>query len=140
MVIEAKTGRIIVEKLSSGRDLLEEIERVVKSAEVSGGFIAVIGTLSKAAFGYYEEKGYKRIEINELLEILSCIGNISEAEGEKMIHAHITVSNSKGKAYGGHVLPGCIIGPTAELIIIEGENLILKRKLDEKTGLKTLET
>lgn len=140
MVVEAKIGRIIVERLESGKDLLSEIERVIREAGVRGGFLSVIGTLSKAVFGYYEKGGYKKIEIKELLEILSCIGNISEANNEKVIHAHITVSNRRGEAYGGHVLQGCTIGPTAELIIIEGENLILKRKLDEKTGLKILET
>ncbi|HID15759.1 MAG TPA: DNA-binding protein, partial [Candidatus Atribacteria bacterium] len=119
MVVEAKVGRIIVERLTSGKDLLEEIKRVVKEANVKSGFLLAIGALSKAVFGYYEEekREYKKIEINELLEILSCIGNISEAEGEeKIIHAHITVGNSKGEAYGGHILPGCIIGPTVELI------------------------
>ena len=140
MVIEAKTGRIIIERLTKGKDLLEEIKRVAESTRVNGGFLAVIGALSKVVFGFYEEKRYKKVEIDGPLEMLSCIGNISESEGEKIIHAHITVSNNKGEAYGGHLLPGCIIDPTAELIIIEGENLTLKRKLDEETGLKILET
>jgi len=37
-------------------------------------------------------------------------------------------------------MEGCIVDPTAELIIIEGENLLLRRFIDEKTKLKLLLT
>ncbi|RLE51659.1 MAG: DNA-binding protein [Candidatus Methanomethylicota archaeon] len=140
MTLSAKIGRIIVARLPTGEDLLDEILKVVNEAEVSGGCLMLIGALSKAAFGIYVEGKYKVIELQGPLEILSCIGNIAESNGEKIVHAHITVSDAQGKAYGGHLLNGCIIDPTAELVIIEGENLKLQRKLDKETGLKLLST
>ncbi|MCS7385637.1 MAG: DUF296 domain-containing protein [archaeon GB-1867-005] len=140
MVAISQTGRFIVARLPKDGDLMEEILKVAKELDISGGCLMIIGALSKAVFGIYTGKEYKKIELQGPLEILSCIGNIAEADGEKVVHAHITVSDSQGRAFGGHLLKGCIIHPTAELVIIEGENLKLKRKLDPETGLKLLST
>lgn len=62
-------------------------------------------------------------------------GNISIIENKPPVHAHIAVSNRRGEVFGGHVLPGCIIAATGELVLIEAVDVELQRKLDEKTQL-----
>jgi len=71
----------------------------------------------------------------EPLEIVSCMGNISMKEDEPLVHAQIAVSNRKGEVFGGHVLSGCIIAATGELVLIEAVDVELQRKLDEPTQL-----
>ena len=55
-----------------------------------------------------------------------------------MVHAHITVCDSEGRAFGGHVLEGCVVSPTAELALLELSGARLVRRLDAATGLKLL--
>ncbi len=140
MVITSSVGRIIVHRISKGSDLIKEIRGIAEKLNITGGAILLIGALENAVFGFYEKGEYKKIEVKGPLEIISCVGNVSEFEGNKVIHAHIAVANSEGKVYGGHLMEGCIVDPTAELIIIEGENLLLRRFIDEKTKLKLLLT
>jgi predicted DNA-binding protein with PD1-like motif len=67
------------------------------------------------------------------------MGNIAvDEKGETIIHAHIVVSNEKGEAFGGHLMKDCLVGPTAELVIIEATGVNLQRALDQKTKLKLL--
>jgi hypothetical protein len=69
------------------------------------------------------------------LEIVSCLGNISIKEGKIFAHAHVVVSDEKANAYGGHVMPGCLIGVTGELVLFEATGIKLSRRFDEKTKL-----
>ena len=132
---ESKIGRVVFARLSEDEDLLEAIILRTKQAEITTGFFTLIGALKKAKFGFYHEQEYKPIEISEPVEIVSCIGNISLKEEELIIHAHISISNKEGEAFGGHLLPGCVVSVNAELVLVEATDLILQRVLDEKTKL-----
>jgi predicted DNA-binding protein with PD1-like motif len=77
--------------------------------------------------------------LNKPLEIASCIGNITvDDKGEVLVHAHIVVSDENGQAFGGHLMKGCHVGATAELVIIEGKGVNLQRIFDQKTKLNIL--
>jgi predicted DNA-binding protein with PD1-like motif len=132
---ESKIGRIVFARLSEDEDLLEAITLRAKRARISAGFFILIGALKKAKLGFYHEEEYKPIEISEPMEIVSCIGNISLKQEKLIVHAHIAVSNKKGEAFGGHLLPGCVVSVNAELVLIEAADLKLQRVPDEKTKL-----
>lgn len=128
-------GKVVFARLFEDEDLLEDINLVANRAGINVGFFNLIGTLKKANVGFYCEGRYKTIEVNGPLEIASCIGNVSLKEGKPFAHAHIVVSDRKGKAMGGHVMQGCIIGATAELVLTEAAGVHLHRKFDKKTQL-----
>ena len=132
---ESKVGRVVFARLSEDEDLLEAITLRAKRAKITTGFFILIGALKKAKFGFYREQGYKPIEISEPVEIVSCIGNISVKEQDPIVHAHISISNDKGEAFGGHLLSGCVVSVNAELVLVEATDLRLHRVLDEKTKL-----
>ena len=132
---ESKSGRIVLARLSEDEDLLEAITRRAKRAKITAGFFILIGALKKAKLGFYREQEYKPIEISEPVEIASCMGNISVKEEEPLVHAHISVSNEKGEAFGGHLLPGCVVSVNAELVLVEAADLRLQRVFDEETKL-----
>jgi len=70
------------------------------------------------------------------LEIVSCMGNISsKEETELVVHGHIVVSDSGGNAFGGHVLPGCLVDATVELVLVEVESGTLRREFDAQRNL-----
>jgi len=134
--LESKLGRVVFARLFENEDLLEAISNTAKKTEIKAGFFILIGTLKKAKLGFYRHGKYEPLQIDEPTEIVSCMGNISlKGEEELVVHAHISVSDEKGKVLGGHVLPGCIVAATAELILVEAVDVKLQRKFDEKTKL-----
>jgi hypothetical protein len=132
---KSKIGRIVFARLSEDEDLLEAITLRAKRAQITTGFFILIGALKQAKLGFYREQEYKPIEISEPMEVASCMGNISVKDEELVVHAHISVSNEKGEAFGGHLLSGCIVSVNAELVLVEAADLILQRVLDEITNL-----
>lgn len=135
---ESKVGKVVFARFSENEDLLKAITAVAERAEVAAGFFMLIGTLKTAKLGFFREGKYETIEMEQPLEIVSCNGDISIKEGTVLVHAHATVSDEKGRAFGGHVMQGCLIGATGELILIETTGCNLFRKLDEKTKLSLL--
>jgi predicted DNA-binding protein with PD1-like motif len=138
-MLEGKIGRIFFSRIMEGEDLAEAVKKRAEKSGVKAGVIVAIGSLKKAVLGYYKEGQYKYIQLEGPLEIASCTGNIAvDEKGETIIHAHIVVTNERGKAFGGHLMQGSIVGATAELAIIEAADLTLQRAFDEKTNLKLL--
>ena len=79
-------------------------------------------------------KQYEFIEIDEPMEITKLSGNISIKDQAPMVHAHLTMADSKGNAFGGHLAPGTILF-ACEIIIEKYEGAKLERGFDETTGL-----
>jgi len=139
-VAEGEVGRFLFFRLEAGSDLLEAIKIAASNSGIRAGLLACIGGLERARLGFYVGSGrYEAIELQGPLELLSCLGNVSEGPGgELIVHAHACVSDGEGRAFGGHLLEGCVIKPTAELALIELSGGELRRELDTTTGLKLL--
>jgi len=134
--LEAKLGKVIFARLFENEDLLEAISNTSKQRGIKAGFFILIGTLKEARLGFYRQGKYEHIQIDGPVEIVSCMGNISlKEEKELVVHAHISISNEKGNVLGGHLLPGCIVSVTAELVLVEVTDVKLQRMFDEKTKL-----
>ena len=134
--VESEVKRTVFARLVEGEDLLETIGSVAKGHRINSGFFFLIGTLKKAILGYYKEGSYVSIEKAGPLEIASCMGNISvKEESELVIHAHIVVSDGKGDAFAGHVLPGCQVDATVELVLVAVEDAVLRREYEARKNL-----
>ena len=129
-------GEKFIGKLSYGSDLLEEITETCKALDIKFGHIEAIGAVKKVRLAYYdqEKQKYGHFEINEPLEIASLLGNVSSKNGVPMVHAHMTLADETGKAYGGHLAPGTIVF-ACEIVIQAFKEEPLKRGKDEETGL-----
>jgi uncharacterized protein len=138
-MLEGKIGKICFARLSENDDLSESIKKAAEESGVKAGALILIGALKQAVLGCYKQGEYINTELKGHVEIASCMGNIAHDEkGETVIHAHIVVSNEKGEAFGGHMMKGCLVGPTAELVMVEATDLNLERAFDEKTKIKLL--
>ena len=113
-----KVDRVIFAKLSKGEDLIESVEEIAEKEKIDFGVFFIIGTLKKAVFGFYSPQ-MRPVTMEEPLEIISCIGNITRKDGKLKVHAHINITDSKYHSYGGHLLPGCEIDVVGELVILE---------------------
>jgi len=75
--------------------------------------------------GFFEpqKKDYKKIPIDEQVELMSVVGNIARDHGQPRIHAHIVVGKSDGKAHGGHLMDASV-RPTLEVVLVESATLV----------------
>ena len=131
-------NNIIFIRLFPNEDLNEEIKKVCNQFKVKTAIvISGIGQLKNATLGYFKEKGNYMDEIfNKPLEILSLTGNIINQNNDFILHLHTILGDEKKNTIGGHFIKG-IIGVTAEIVILKTD-INASRKLDGKTGLKTL--
>ena len=136
-----KANKIFLERLQHDRDLLLSIQQVFAQQGIKMGFFAAIGAVKRAKVGFYDQKerSYREELIDEPAEILSCIGNASELEGDTSVHAHVTLALEDGSTRGGHLLEGTVIF-ACELCGVELAGEQLKRVFDTVTGLKLWET
>ncbi len=68
-------------------------------------------------------------------EIVSLAGTLS-SEGS---HLHLSVSDSTGKTIGGHLLEGCTVYTTAEIVIAASDEFVFSREEDGTTPWKELQ-
>ncbi|MCF2135967.1 MAG: DNA-binding protein [Candidatus Thorarchaeota archaeon] len=135
-----KTGRTIVARLMPGEDILKSLERLVLEHNIRGGQLQLIGAVARAHLGYFdrEKNQYVDFTVEEDLEVVSCMGNISRlAEGTPVVHAHMVVADRTGRTYGGHLLKGTEVSVTIEIVINEFQDEI-RRALDKTSGLNLI--
>lgn len=109
-------------------------EHCLKAARFTG-----IGAFSKVELGFFDFgiKDYKKIPVNEQVEVLSLMGDVALYGDESKLHAHVVVGKSDGTAMGGHLLKATV-HPTLELILEETPGY-LQRRIDEETGLALID-
>jgi predicted DNA-binding protein with PD1-like motif len=137
--ITENTGRVIVIRLEPGEDILTSIEKIVEESKLLSGHLSLIGAVSRVHLGYFDvhQKVYKDFTIDEDLEVVSCVGNISRLKDDYVVHAHVVASDVNGKCYAGHLMEGCTVSVTIEIVITEFTEM--SRARDETTGLNLLD-
>lgn len=135
-----KTLRVIVCRFRTGDDILDCLNEAARENRITAGSFTAIGAAQKASLGYYLGEGqYSSISLQGPLEIVSCIGNVSIKENQPFVHAHITLTDKEGKAYGGHLMPETRVGATFEVTFHAYDDVKLSRKLDQATKLFLLD-
>ena len=127
-----KTYAII---LDSGDEVMECLTSFAKKEKLKASQFNAIGAFSKATLGFFDFniKDYKKIEIQEQVEVLNIAGDISLYNNEIKIHAHVVVGKEDGSAHGGHLLKATA-HPTLEIILTESPSY-LKREMDKESGI-----
>lgn len=130
-------GYILV--LETGDEVLSKIKEFVKERGLTSYRFEAIGAFERAVLGFYdlEKKDYKKNPVNEQVEVVSLIGNVTESDGETKVHTHAVLGKSDGTAYGGHLLEGHV-KPTLEILVKPYGTKVVRHK-DEKTGLPLID-
>lgn len=126
-----------VGRFDKDADLLEEIQKFAEEKAIESGIFSIIGAVQNVKFGFYDqvEKKYRDMFLEEEAEILHCTGNLSIKDGKPFAHAHITLSDKQGQAFGGHLSSAKIF--VAEFYIKKFLNKV-ERKFDAETNLELL--
>ena len=131
-----RTYAIVFERGDEVRQGLLEFANTNRFADAH---LTGIGAFSAVILGFFDasRKEYKKIPINEQVEVLSFTGNIVQKDGKPRLHAHVVVGKSDGTAHGGHFLGGRV-WPTLEIMLSELP-VHLRRRDDAETGLALIE-
>lgn len=121
-------------RLKPCEDLKKSLSRFVEQNNIQAGFIlTTVGSLQQATLRFANQDNSHVFK--EKFEIVSLVGTLS-IHG---LHLHISLSDKTGKTIGGHLVDGCIIYTTAEIVIGSTEDLIFLRTVDKMTGYRELE-
>jgi uncharacterized protein len=132
---------VLIERFGNGEDILERLTDLVQKNHISSGSFTAIGTVEKATVGYFIGDGqYSNTSLQGPLEVVSCMGNVTLKEGRPFVHAHMVFSDSQGRTYGGHLMPGTTVDATLEVTLHAYDDVILFRKQDPRTKLLVLDT
>ncbi|MES2591814.1 MAG: PPC domain-containing DNA-binding protein [Bacteroidota bacterium] len=120
-------------RLKPDQDLRNELEIFTKEHNIQAGYIITsVGSLKSASLRLADQSNPKNY--SEKFEIVSLVGTLS-TDG---VHLHISIADKDGKTIGGHLVEGCKIYTTAEIIIGNAEGMLFLREQDEQTGFKEL--
>jgi predicted DNA-binding protein with PD1-like motif len=120
-------------RLSPGEDIKLALKAFTAEKQIkAGAILTCVGSLSKAALRYAKKP--KAELITGDMEILSLVGTLSP-DGP---HLHLTVGDADGNTRGGHVMDGCIVRTTCELVIGALAGIHFTREHDPATGYEEL--
>lgn len=121
-------------RLKPGQDLKKEIENLVNEKQIKAGWISTcVGSLTNYQIRFANQQ--KGGTDTGHFEIVSLTGTIS-TNGS---HLHISISDSTGKTIGGHLMEGCKIYTTAEIVILSSNEFIFNREKDGTTPWEELQ-
>jgi uncharacterized protein len=129
---DPKTYAVIFD---TGEEAISGLQRFAAQHQLTASEFTAIGAFQSLVLGYFDwqRKDYDRIPIDEQVEVLALVGNITRKDSDRNIHAHVVVGKRDGTAHGGHLLEAHV-RPTLEVVVtMSPEHLV--RELDEETGL-----
>lgn len=105
----------------------------VAARGIKAGWIAgVVGSLSQAALRFAGQ--HDATQLVGAFEIVALSGTLDTHGG----HLHLSVADAQGMMRGGHVMPGCLVRTTCELIIGELDDLCFTREPCSLSGYDEL--
>jgi predicted DNA-binding protein with PD1-like motif len=120
-------------RLLPGQDLKKEIEAIVRQEHIeAGAMLTCVGSLTDVTLRMANQSE-PRVWHNHF-EIVSLVGTLS-TNGS---HLHLSVSDLTGQTLGGHLLEGCTIYTTVELVIGVMTEVVYERQTDPTFGYKEL--
>jgi predicted DNA-binding protein with PD1-like motif len=116
-------------RLMPGQDLKKELIAFCKAQGIQAAtLICGVGSL-KEAFLRLADAQQGTLYWGPF-EIVSLIGTLN---GDAA-HLHISIADANGQVLGGHLLDGCLIQTTAEIVLLENSRLEFRRENDPATG------
>ncbi len=113
-------------RLKPQQDLFDSIEAFAKQNNIEAGCIlSSVGSLTHATLRLANREYYN--EYDGHFEIVSMTGTVS-IHGS---HIHVAISDGNGVTIGGHLVSGCKIYTTAEIVLLELDDVVYKRELFE---------
>ncbi len=118
-------------------DILPTIQQFCVGQKITNAKIEGIGSVDNPQLAHYslQDQAYAEQRLDGTYEITSMLGNVALVDGAPKAHLHVTISDHKMRAGGGHLIGG-VCSATIELILTSYPTQFAKVR-DPSTGLDT---
>ena len=120
-------------RLKPGQDLKLALDEVVQQQHITAGtLLTCVGSLTDVSLRLANQDGPTTYKGH--FEIVSLVGTLATAGS----HVHLSVSDSTGRTLGGHLMAGCQVYTTAEIVVGILPDVVFSREPDPTFGYREL--
>ncbi|MBO0930399.1 PPC domain-containing DNA-binding protein [Fibrella aquatilis] len=120
-------------RLKPGQDLKLALDELVQNQHIAAGtLLTCVGSLTDVSLRLANQDGPTHYQGH--FEIVSLVGTLA-ASGS---HVHLSVSDSTGRTLGGHLMVGCKVYTTAEIVVGILPDVVFSREPDPTFGYREL--
>ena len=125
--------KTVCRRLHRGDDLLLSIRTLCEREKIDAAVVlSAVGCVSRAV--RRDAGGVNLRSVDEPCEIVSLNGTASRTR----CHLHLALSREDLSVIGGHMMPGCIVNTTCELVLGVLEHMRFDVEQDAQTGYDEL--
>ena len=125
--------KTVCRRLHRGDDLLLSIRTLCEREKIDAAVVlSAVGCVSRAVLR--DAGGVILRSVDEPCEIVSLNGTASRTR----CHLHLALSREDLSTIGGHMMPGCIVNTTCELVLGVLEHMRFDVEQDAQTGYDEL--
>ena len=144
-VVTGSVGKVHAFRLEVGEPFLESLQKVCEEHNIKNGVIlSCMGSLDGARFFAPAEIPGKKFPygygeptvLTGPIELYGATGFISHGDsGEVLLHVHVSLGDSEGKGYVGHLINGNKALFTIDVVLLEIEGINMGRRYHEDLGV-----
>lgn len=130
-----ESGNTVLLVLDIGEDIKAALEQLAAQYDNRFATISGIGACNFVELNFYDvhSKKYESKIIDEDVELISLLGNLTLKEGQPFAHIHGTFGDSQYRTWSGHVSKA-IVSVTAEITVVFSD-MTISREMDDDIGL-----
>lgn len=130
-----KIKNTIALRLNVGEEITSSLTELCEKENIRFAQVNGIGATKKVTVGTFntDTKQYHSKTFNEIMELVSLLGNLTVKDGKPYVHLHACLADENGQTFGGH-LNEAVIGVTAE-IFVNISDCETGRIMQEETGI-----
>ena len=131
--------RTLVIVLATDDEAVKSLTSFAVNQRLAASHFTAIGAFSRAVVAYFDwsAKQYRHISIDEQVEVLSLMGDVTIDDGKPKVHAHVVLGKADATAHGGHLIEASV-RPTLEIVVTETPRP-LHRRFDPTSGVALID-
>jgi len=131
--------RTFVIVLATDDEAVKSLTSFAVNQRLAASHFTAIGAFSRAVVAYFDwsAKQYRHISIDEQVEVLSLMGDVTIDDGKPKVHAHVVLGKADATAHGGHLIEASV-RPTLEIVVTETPRP-LHRRFDPTSGVALID-
>jgi uncharacterized protein len=136
---EADGLRTFSAVLATGDEVMSSLTAFATEHRLRATQFTAIGAFSRVVVAYFDwaTRQYRNIRIDDQVEVLSLLGDVTLDQGKPKLHAHVVIGKADASAHGGHLVEG-VVRPTLEIVLTETPTH-LRRRFDPESGLPLID-
>src|SRR5437588_7031499 len=139
LLAEHEGLRTFVLVCETGDEAMKALTSFAAEQRLGGSHFSAIGAFSRAIVAYFDwpSRQYRQIAIDEQVEVLSLVGDVTVEKGKPKVHAHVVLGKADATAHGGHLIEASV-RPTLEIVVTETPRP-LHRRFDPASGVALID-